>query len=47
MKKEEFRAYAHQVVDWMADYLEQKENYTRNSECGPKGHFQSNSCFST
>lgn len=27
MKKEEFRVYAHQLVDWMADYLEKKEAY--------------------
>ncbi|NVK50092.1 MAG: aspartate aminotransferase family protein [Cyclobacteriaceae bacterium] len=27
MEKEEFRKFAHQVVDWMADYLEEKENY--------------------
>ena len=36
MKKEEFRAFAHQVVDWMADYLEQKENYPVTPNLAPK-----------
>lgn len=39
MKKEEFRAYAHQVVDWMADYLEQKENYPVTPNVAPKAIF--------
>lgn len=39
MKKEEFRAYAHQVVDWMADYMEQKENYPVTPNVTPKAIF--------
>jgi aromatic-L-amino-acid decarboxylase len=39
MKKEEFRAYAHQVVDWMSDYLEQKENYPVIPNVLPKAIF--------
>lgn len=39
MKKEEFRAYAHQVVDWMADYLEEKENYPVTPNVAPKAIF--------
>ena len=35
MKKEEFRANTHQVVDWMADYLEEKENYPVTSDVAP------------
>jgi aromatic-L-amino-acid decarboxylase len=27
MKDEEFRKYAHELVDWMADYMEQVESY--------------------
>jgi len=27
MNKEDFRKHAHEMVDWMADYLEEKENY--------------------
>ncbi len=36
MKKEEFRAHAHQLVDWMADYLENKENLPVTPDVTPK-----------
>ena len=39
MEKEEFRAYAHRVVDWMADYMEQKENYPVTPNVAPKAIF--------
>lgn len=35
MNPEEFRAAAHQVVDWMADYLEQKETYPVSPKVTP------------
>ena len=40
MKKEEFRAFAHQVVDWMADYLEQKESLPVTPTLVPKAIFR-------
>lgn len=39
MKKEDFRAYAHELVDWMADYLEEKENYPVTPAVKPKDIF--------
>ncbi|WP_262696699.1 hypothetical protein [Algoriphagus lacus] len=42
MKKEEFRAFAHQVVDWMADYLEQKESFPVTPTLVPKAIFHQN-----
>ena len=27
MKNEDFRKYAHELVDWMADYMEHVESY--------------------
>ncbi len=33
--KKEFRKYAHQFVDWMADYLENIENYPVKSNVKP------------
>ncbi|MFX0093171.1 MAG: pyridoxal phosphate-dependent decarboxylase family protein, partial [Candidatus Hodarchaeota archaeon] len=36
MKMEEFRRYAHEVVDWMIDYLENIENYPVMSQVKPK-----------
>ncbi|NVJ87516.1 MAG: aspartate aminotransferase family protein [Algoriphagus sp.] len=36
MDKEDFRKYAHQLVDWMADYLEQKENYPVTPNTKPR-----------
>lgn len=36
MKKEAFRKYAHQLVDWMVDYLEEKENYPVTPNIQPK-----------
>ncbi|MDF2156400.1 pyridoxal-dependent decarboxylase [Algoriphagus sp. CAU 1675] len=39
MKKEDFRAYAHELVDWMADYLEEKENYPVTPNIQPKDIF--------
>lgn len=35
MKKEEFRQYAHQLVDWIADYQTNVENYPVKSQCQP------------
>lgn len=36
MDHEEFRKYAHNVVDWMADYLETVEKYPVKSQVAPK-----------
>ena len=36
MEKSEFRKRAHELVDWMADYLEQKENYRVTPGMAPK-----------
>jgi len=36
MEKSEFRKRAHELVDWMADYLEQKENYRVTPGVAPK-----------
>ncbi|MEM7374319.1 MAG: pyridoxal-dependent decarboxylase [Bacteroidota bacterium] len=36
MNAESFRQHAHQFVDWMADYLEQVENYPVKSQVRPK-----------
>jgi aromatic-L-amino-acid decarboxylase len=35
MKKEEFRKYGYQLVDWIADYLEKVENYPVKSTVKP------------
>ncbi len=35
MKNSEFRKYAHELVDWMADYLENVENYPVKSPVSP------------
>lgn len=35
MKSEEFRKYAHQLVDWMADFQEEVENYPVQSQVKP------------
>jgi aromatic-L-amino-acid/L-tryptophan decarboxylase len=35
MDNREFRHYAHELVDWMADYLEQVENLPVKSQAGP------------
>ncbi|TFV95715.1 aspartate aminotransferase family protein [Algoriphagus kandeliae] len=40
MDKEEFRKYAHQLVDWMADYLEEKENYRVTPTTKPREIFK-------
>ncbi|MFC3416494.1 pyridoxal phosphate-dependent decarboxylase family protein [Algoriphagus hitonicola] len=40
MTKEEFRKQAHLLVDWMADYLEEKENYPVTPAVKPKDIFQ-------
>ncbi|MGM0943940.1 MAG: pyridoxal phosphate-dependent decarboxylase family protein [Bacteroidota bacterium] len=39
MTKEEFRKQAHLLVDWMADYLEEKENYPVTPSVKPKAIF--------
>jgi aromatic-L-amino-acid/L-tryptophan decarboxylase len=36
MEKEEFRKQAHLMVDWMADYLEGKENYPVSPQIQPQ-----------
>lgn len=36
MEKSEFRQRAHELVDWMADYLEQKENYRVTPGLAPR-----------
>ena len=36
MKSKEFRAYAHQFVDWMADYMDTVEDYPVKSQVEPK-----------
>ncbi len=36
MEKSEFRKRAHELVDWMADYLEQKENYRVTPGIAPR-----------
>ncbi|GGF28005.1 pyridoxal phosphate-dependent decarboxylase family protein [Echinicola rosea] len=35
MNNHDFRKHAHQLVDWMADYLEQKENYPVTPDIQP------------
>lgn len=35
MKKEEFRKYGYQLIDWIADYLEKVENYPVKSTVKP------------
>jgi aromatic-L-amino-acid decarboxylase len=35
MKHEEFRQFAHKIVDWMADYLKNVENYPVKSQAKP------------
>ncbi len=35
MKKDEFRKYGYQLIDWIADYLEKVENYPVKSEARP------------
>lgn len=35
MKSDEFRKYAHQFVDWMADYMEEAEDYPVKSQVKP------------
>jgi aromatic-L-amino-acid decarboxylase len=35
MKKSEFREYAHRLVDWMADYMENVEEYPVRSQVKP------------
>ena len=39
MEKEEFRKRAHELVDWMADYLTQKENYPVTPQLAPRAIF--------
>ncbi|MDH4158281.1 MAG: pyridoxal-dependent decarboxylase [candidate division Zixibacteria bacterium] len=36
MKPEEFRTHAHDLVDWMADYIENARNYAVRSQVKPK-----------
>jgi len=36
MTPEEFRARAHELVDWMADYLEGVEQYPVKSSAAPR-----------
>ena len=36
MNNKEFRQYAHQMVDWMADYFEQIEDYPVKAQVEPK-----------
>lgn len=36
MTTDEFRAHAHELVDWMADYLEQVERYPVKSHAAPR-----------
>jgi aromatic-L-amino-acid decarboxylase len=36
MNNKEFRQYAHQMVDWMADYFEQIEDYPVKAQVQPK-----------
>ena len=36
MKSKEFREYAHQFVDWMADYMDTVEDYPVKSQVEPK-----------
>ncbi|CAA6803895.1 MAG: Aromatic-L-amino-acid decarboxylase (EC [uncultured Aureispira sp.] len=36
MNSKEFRQYAHQMVDWMADYFEQIEDYPVKAQVEPK-----------
>jgi aromatic-L-amino-acid/L-tryptophan decarboxylase len=35
MKAEEFRRHGHQMIDWIADYLENAEKYPVMSQCEP------------
>ncbi len=39
MDKKDFRKYAHELVDWMADYLENVEQYPVKSQVVPKEIF--------
>ena len=39
MSPKEFRQYAHQFVDWMADYMETVEQYPVKSQVNPGGIF--------
>lgn len=39
MQTNEFRAYAHQFVDWMADYIENIEQYPVKSQVNPRQIF--------
>ena len=39
MKPNEFRKHAHQLVDWMADYLEEVANYPVKSTVAPREIF--------
>jgi aromatic-L-amino-acid decarboxylase len=36
MKSDEFRKYGHQLIDWMAEYLDTVENYPVKSQVKPK-----------
>ncbi|MHA2252997.1 MAG: pyridoxal-dependent decarboxylase, partial [Candidatus Kariarchaeaceae archaeon] len=36
MKSEDFRKHGHQLIDWMADYLDTIENYPVKSQIQPK-----------
>ena len=36
MQSKEFREYAHQFVDWMADYMDTVEDYPVKSQVKPK-----------
>lgn len=40
MNSDSFRQYAHQFVDWMADYLEQVDSYPVKSQVQPKDIYQ-------
>ena len=40
MKPEEFRAQAHKMVDWMADYLETVSEYPVKSQVKPREVFE-------
>ena len=35
-ESDEFRIYAHQFVDWMADYMDTVESYPVKSKAEPK-----------
>ncbi|MBD8488911.1 aspartate aminotransferase family protein [Echinicola sp. CAU 1574] len=40
MNKKDFRKYAHELVDWMADYMEQKESYPVTPQVSPGEIYQ-------